>query len=109
MTKIKLFLDEDVFPVLSEILRERGYDAVSAKEAGMLAKTDRENLGYATRDKRAVLTFNVSDYVILSRDYSRHYGILVSPQRSLKEILSRLLFFLASHTAEDVRDSFHWL
>ena len=109
MSKVKLYLDEDVFPLLSEILRERRYDVLSAKEAGMLGKSDKENLEFSIRDKRAILTFNISDYMKLAGDYEKHCGILFSPQRPLKEMLSRLLIFLASHTGEEVQDGIHWI
>lgn len=34
MTRITLFLDEDVRPLLAEILRQRGYDVVHVLEVG---------------------------------------------------------------------------
>ena len=39
---MKLYLDEDISPKVSEILRKKGMDAVSAHETGMLEASDDE-------------------------------------------------------------------
>jgi uncharacterized protein with PIN domain len=45
---IKLYLDEMVPTDLARVLRQYGYDVVTAQEAGMLGKTDVEHLEYAS-------------------------------------------------------------
>ena len=40
MAKITLLLDEDVRPILGEILRQRGYDAVHVLDAGRTGQSD---------------------------------------------------------------------
>ena len=47
MAKITLLLDEDVRPILGEILRQRGYDAVHVLDAGRTGQSDAEQLAYA--------------------------------------------------------------
>ena len=44
MAKIALLLDEDVRPMLGEILRQRGYDAIHVLDAGRAGKSDAEQL-----------------------------------------------------------------
>lgn len=39
---IELYLDEDVSVLLSELLRGRGFIAVTTRDAEMLGKSDRE-------------------------------------------------------------------
>ena len=47
MEKVKIYLDEDVRPLLAEVLRSRGYDAVSCVERGFFGLSDREQLNIA--------------------------------------------------------------
>jgi predicted nuclease of predicted toxin-antitoxin system len=47
MAKIALLLDEDVRPMLGEILRQRGYDVIHVLGVGRAGKTDAEQLAYA--------------------------------------------------------------
>lgn len=91
MGEFGLLLDEDVRPMLGDILRQRGYDAVHVLEASRGGISDREQLEYATELGRAILTLNIRDYLILDAMYCsqgiEHAGILVSDQVSLSELL----------------------
>ena len=40
MRQIKLYLDEDVNPLLAKDLRQRGYDALATAEAGNIGLND---------------------------------------------------------------------
>jgi len=97
--KIKLFLDEDVHPELSVILREIGFDAVSTLEVKRRGNTDLEQIEYAISEGRTLLTFNIKDFVLLYNQlYSKgkdHFGIIVSSQINLKEIIKRILKLLS--------------
>ena len=55
---MKLYLDEDISPKVSVILRKKGIDAVSAHEAGMLETSDEEQLTFAAADDRVMVTRN---------------------------------------------------
>ncbi len=48
---IRLYLDEDVRPMLAEILKMRGYDAVSCIELGKTGTTDEEQMLTAIGEK----------------------------------------------------------
>lgn len=113
MAKIALLLDEDVRPLLGEILRQRGYDVIHVLEAGRAGKSDAEQLAYAVNQQRAVLTHNVRHFRLLHQRYHeegrRHFGILLSAQVPLRELLRRTLRFLGRHTAEDVKNNVLWL
>ena len=61
MTQITLLLDEDVRPLLAEILRQRGCDAVHVLEVGRGGKSDPEQLAYAVSQGRVMLTHNIRD------------------------------------------------
>lgn len=113
MADIALLLDEDVRLRLGEILRQRGYDVIHVVEAGRAGKSDPEQLAYAVSQRRAILTHNTRDYILLDRQYheegKEHFGILLSDQVPLRDLLRRTLRFLSRHTAEEVRNSALWL
>ena len=60
MSGLRYYLDEDVVrgPVVARELRARGIDAVTALEADRAGKeiTDQEQLDYATRENRVMVT-----------------------------------------------------
>jgi hypothetical protein len=64
MSKIRLFLDEDVWPGLAVALREYDFDAVHAYEMERGGIPDADQLAYAAQERRAILTHNVRDFVI---------------------------------------------
>jgi predicted nuclease of predicted toxin-antitoxin system len=106
-------LDEDVRVVLVGILRQRGYDVVHVLEVGRAGKRDPEQLAYAVSQRRAVLTHNIRDYLLLDRTYQaqgkEHQGILVSDQVPLRELLRRALRCLSQYTAEVMHNRVIWL
>jgi predicted nuclease of predicted toxin-antitoxin system len=113
MANIVLLLDEDVRPLLGEILRQRGYDVVHVIEVDRAGKTDAEQLAYAAGQRRAVLTHNIRDFRQLDKQYHEesreHFGILLSDQIPLRDLLRRTLRFLSLRTAEEVRNNIFWL
>lgn len=72
--------------------------------------SDRENLKYAIAAQRAFVTFNSDDFARLYDDFWRggreHFGIIVSEQIPIGEMLHRLLRLLDSMTAEEMRNTF---
>ena len=69
MAKIALLLDEDVRPILGEILRQRGYDAIHVLEAAREGRGDAEQLAYAVSQQRALLTHNIRHFRLLNQGY----------------------------------------
>ena len=113
---IKLFTDEDVDARLAEELRKRGYDAESCLEAGRSNQRipDDEQLAYATEQGRAILVFNVRDYVPLDvawkANNQQHAGIIASPKiADLGELLRRVVNHLDTTDPEVQRDTLLWL
>lgn len=66
---IELYLDEDVSVVVSDLLRARGFVAVTTREAGRLGGTNAEQLEYAMRERKTLLTHNRADFELLARQY----------------------------------------
>lgn len=85
--KLRLFLDEDVHFALADALRKRGYDARHTGEEGRWGLSDKDQLEFAAREGRCLVTFNVGDFVQLHNSWLRagqnHAGIVVSKQLPL--------------------------
>jgi predicted nuclease of predicted toxin-antitoxin system len=113
MAKIALLLDEDVRPMLGEILRQRGYDAIHVLDAGRTGRSDAEQLAYAVSLGRTILTHNIRHFILLNQrcheEGGQHCGILLSTQLPLRDLLRRTLRFLGRHTADDVKNNVLWL
>lgn len=105
---IKLYLDEDVDPLLAPVLRERGIDCLSTREAQNLGHSDVQQLTFATNQGRVILTFNVKDFLRLAKELtnsSRHHsGIIVSNHLPFRELLRRVLVLVQrqAHTASTI-------
>jgi len=95
---IRLYLDEDVDPLLAQVLRDRGVDCLSTHEANNRGLSDPDQMAFATAQGRAILTFNVKDFVPLAQKYSasgqHHTGIIVSDHLPFRDLLRRILSLL---------------
>jgi hypothetical protein len=62
MAKIALLLDEDVRPMLGEILRQRGYDAIHVLEAAVPVRVTPSNwfMPSASGGRSSLTTFDIS-------------------------------------------------
>ena len=113
MSAIRLLLDEDVRPLLAELLRDRGFDVVSAVAEGLGAAEDEEVLEFAVDQGRTLLTHNVEHFIELASTYARkgweHHGIIVAAQAPIGELLARVLRLLSQKQAEDMMNSLEWL
>ncbi len=107
---VKLYLDEDVRPLLAQVLRGRGYDVISCLEMNLVGLSDKRQLLQATNMKRAVLTHNIRDFVKLHKKYYQsHYGIILSEQVQFKTLLRRILRFLSQFSSEKIKGQMVWL
>jgi predicted nuclease of predicted toxin-antitoxin system len=107
---IRLYLDEDVRPTLAEILRMRGYDAVSCIELGKIGATDKEQMLTAIREERAILTHNIRDFVKLHQNFKKeHFGIILSDQLPVRTLVRRVLRLLSTMSQEDIKGCLIWL
>ncbi|HSF73601.1 MAG TPA: DUF5615 family PIN-like protein [Microcoleus sp.] len=80
MSKIRLYLDEDIQEqALILALRNSGVDVITTSEANRLSFSDEEQLIWATEQERVVYSFN-------RRDFSRLHNICIAEERSHTEI-----------------------
>ena len=92
---IKLYIDEDVTNELAAALRDRGFEAESASDAGLLNADDDVQLAHAAAHNMVLLTYNVQDYLALGQQYSKesrsHSGIVVSSDQYSRRQFGTLL------------------
>ena len=113
---IQIYVDEDSTSALAETLRERGYVAESAIEAGLGEADDEAQLTYATSKSMAILTRNNIDFSVLAKRWANvgreHAGIIISEKFSREqfgELLRRTLKLLNTMTADEIRNTFVYL
>jgi len=111
-----LYTDEDVTDRLADLVRQRGFQACSARDADMLGQLDEANLLYAASHGMVLLTFDQRDYVLLAHQWAKEgrsqTGILLSDQFALEqlgELLRRVLRFLNTVPAQDMVNSVRYL
>lgn len=113
MAKTKLHLDADAsYSDLQKVLVERGHDVTRTPCEWMaLDADDRTQLLEATARGRAILTFNIGDFVHLSQEYPEHGGIILAHQSAwtLSSLIDALDHLLAETNAEDWPNQVRWL
>ena len=84
---MRLYLDEMISPDVASALRERGHDVVAAVECTALGASDPAQFARAIHERRALVTYNVRDFVILARAAATaardHWGLVLINDRHL--------------------------
>ena len=109
----KLLLDEHIWAYLAKLLREERFDVIHINEVNLTGTPDDELMAYAVGEHRAVVTFNIKDFIPLAiqcyEDGKEHYGIVLSNQLSRGELQKRVIKLLKSVTAEELINSVRYL
>ena len=96
-----------------ENLRTRGFDVLSAREAGALGKSDDEQMLYAVSLRRAVVTHNRVDFEKQHRRFleggMKHYGVIIAKRRKDTEVVTNLLALLDAVTAEEMQNQLRYI
>jgi hypothetical protein len=118
---MKFYLDEDLSPRIAEALRKLGSDVISAHEVQMMGASDEEQLDFAAREERCLVTFNRNDFIMLTRLYldsnRPHRGVIIVPHtfrgnefRRIAEALCGFAFLnpegLPPYTVAFLRDNY---
>lgn len=84
---MRLYLDEMIAPAVAVALRERKHDAVASVERDALGASDAGQLARAIHERRALVTYNIGDFVVLARAAGSarrdHWGIILVNSRRL--------------------------
>lgn len=106
--RIKLYLDEDVDISLAHALKQKGIDVLTTAESGNKRLSDSEQLEFAVNNRRAIFTHNKRDFLLLHKNYllegKEHYGVILSDQRTVSEMLRGLSKLVFSLTAEQMKN-----
>ncbi len=107
---IALYTDADVHGGLAAQIRHKGFDAISAYEAGNATLDDEDQLKYASSQRRAILTCNAKHFEPLFEGWwqagRKHYGVIVSEQMPIGEMLRRLLRLLNTVSADEIENGY---
>ncbi len=107
------FTDEDVYAAIAPALRNAGFDAISTPESFRRGETDESQLTWAAGQGRVLITFNVAHFAQLHSAWIRanqhHAGIVVSNQRSIGDMLRRLISLARNLDADSMRDRLEYL
>jgi predicted nuclease of predicted toxin-antitoxin system len=110
---IHLYFDEDVSVGIVENLQTRGFDVLSARDAGALGKADDEQMLYAVSERRAVVTHNRADFekqhVKFLESGMNHYGVIAVKRRKDAEVVNKLLALLEAVTAEEMKNQLRYI
>jgi len=114
---IALDTDEDVTSELAPALRDRGFEAQSAAEAGLLNADDSAQLAYAAEHDMALLTCDAEHFLKLAKQCAAggrsHSGIIISAEqysrRRFGELLRLVLRLMNTLTADEMRNNVVYL
>ena len=110
---LRLYFDRHIMTKLAAELRTRGFDVLTTEEAGKDAALDEDQLAFATREGRSILSFNIRDFAPLHEEWTAanrsHAGIIVSRQLGSRQygiFLQRMLRLLNHFAAEEMVGNF---
>ncbi|MEH2171763.1 DUF5615 family PIN-like protein [Nostoc sp.] len=110
---IRLYLDEDVNVLVADLLKARGFDALTVRDAGQLHRSDEEQMAYAATQGRTLVTHNRTDFEELIRAYfdseQMHYGVIYAVRRPPQELAKRLLAILNQVTADEMENQVRYI
>lgn len=118
---MRLAFDHNYSTRIAVQLRERGHDVVAVVERGWDSEADERLLALCGEDKRALVTNNTRDFVVIARRWAvegrRHSGLVFTSDASMprsRQTIGRYVEaldrFLRSMPGDDAfADRVHWL
>jgi len=111
---LSFYFDEDIAVQVAAILAKENYDVLTARDAGMLTRSDTEQLEFAINQARTVVTHNRDDFENLHSEYlhrgDKHYGIVILRRRQVfNDMAKRLLKLLDRTTSEEMENQLRYV
>jgi predicted nuclease of predicted toxin-antitoxin system len=109
---IELYLDEDVDVLVADLIRARGFTAITTRDIGNLHKDDDQQLAHAADNQLAFVTHNRADFEARALEYfasgKTHYGI-IAVRRPPQDIVRRLLVILNKVTPDEMVNQIRYI
>ena len=110
---IPLYLDEDVDVLLADLVKARGFEATTTRDAGKLENSDPERLAFATSHQQVMLTHNRADFEQLAQqrfaEQKRHAVMMIAVRRPVYELAKRILIILNAVAADEMRNQVRYI
>lgn len=116
MSKILLYIDEDAMDEdFVQALRIRNVDVLTVADAGMLNKSDEEQLAWARENYRVIFSFNARDFyrlhtTLIAQGLS-HAGIILAPQQQygIGDLMRGVLRLINTKSSEAMQGQVEFL
>ena len=104
---MNLFLDQDVYYITSEYLRNTGHDVIRASEVGLARVTDEDILNWCKRQRRILITRD-KDFgeLVFLRDISAGVIFLRASLALLEPVHRELRSILEKYSEGELRKAF---
>ena len=110
---IELYFDEDVDVLIADLIRARGFAALTTREAGQLGRDDAAQLAYAASQQKTFVTHNCADFEALAHTYFAtrqiHAGIIIAVRHDPYELVRCLLVILNQVTADEIQNQLRYI
>jgi predicted nuclease of predicted toxin-antitoxin system len=110
---IELYLDEDVDILVADLIRARGFIAITTRDSGNLHKDDDEQLACAVENQLTYVTHNRADFESRALEYfasgKPHPGIIIAVRRPPQDIVRRLFAILNNVTADEMINQIRYI
>lgn len=107
---IRFFMDQHIPWAVSQGLRHRGVDVLTAQDGERCSRPDAEQLEFATADERVMVTFD-PDYLALHARGVEHAGIAWCEERkyTIGQLVHALFLVYSVLTRDDMRNHVEYL
>lgn len=100
---IKYYADEHIDAAFVSGLVRRGIDVISTYDAGMLSASDEEQLAFALREGRVLITHDDDFLNLHARGTARAGIVFISRRITVGEYIHGLVFIHQALTEEDTK------
>lgn len=107
---IRLYFDESVEVLVAEQMKQRGIDAVTVRDLGLLGDTDRNHLQRAAEMGRVLCTYD-TDFLRIAAQGVEHAGIIFGfhDRTTYGDWMRALELICGVYTPQDMQNQVEYL
>ena len=99
----KFYADENVPLAISRALQRRGIDILTAQEARLLGKSDLDQLSFAIKHHRVIITHDSDFLALIQKEKMVHHGVLFfTRQVKINEGITEIERINLTYSAEEL-------